>query len=77
MKAITVIALAILLTACQKPPETSKRAGSSFDVEKLFTVDGCTVYRFYDDRTVYFTDCQGATRWTESHGKTSSDVQVN
>lgn len=63
-----IIAVAVL-SGCQKAPESSRTAGQGFNVEKLFTVDGCTVYRFYDDRSVYFTNCNGATQWQQSCGK--------
>lgn len=33
----------------------------SIEVERLFTVDGCTVYRFYDNGTRHFASCPGST----------------
>lgn len=59
-KLILVIVLA--LVACSKRPESTTKAGVDFTVDKLFTVDGCTVYRFGDGgETHYFTNCRGTT----------------
>lgn len=47
----------------------------SYSVRKLFTVDGCDVYRFSDSRYVYFTNCQGSTNWSTNEGKSVSHYQ--
>lgn len=67
----TLIILAVaLLTGCFKPAETSTSAGREFVVDKLFTHEGCTVYRFYDGgNSRYYTNCQGSTTWREGCGK--------
>lgn len=70
----------LLLTACDKvQPETVQRAGVDATVEKLFTVDGCTVYRFYDSGYKrYFTNCKGSVEWRENCGKNCSrSVEVS
>lgn len=71
----TAIVLAVIfaLTGCKKEEEVSKKVGN-FQVYTLFTHDGCTVYRFYDDRAVYYTNCQGTTQYEHSYpnGKTTS-----
>lgn len=67
-----IILSMLLLAGCQKNPESTTHVGNDFKVQKLFEVDGCTVYRFHDDRTVYFTKCDGVrsnTSYTESCGK--------
>lgn len=70
---ILALALAIFaLFGCEKQAEMSQPAGVGFQVDKLFTVDGCTVYRFYDTGRRYFTDCKGSTEWQESCGKNCS-----
>lgn len=60
MKKIIIISIALLaLTACESKQVEEVKASSnqSYPVEKLFTVDGITVYRFRDnDRYVYFTE---------------------
>lgn len=77
MKRVLLSFLAIstvLLVGCQKEPEEAVRNGN-FKVEKLFTTkEGCTVSRFRDDRTVYFTDCRGSTMYEESCGKNCSET---
>lgn len=70
-----ILALALAMFAlfgCEKQAEMSQPAGVGFQVDKLFTVDGCTVYRFDDAGRRYFTDCKGSTEWRESCGKNCS-----
>lgn len=88
MKKIVAIAAAAVilcsLSGCKKPAESSTSVGVEFRVDRLFTHDGCTVYRFYDGgRSRYFAKCDGATtsrvEWNESCGKTCTrpaDVQT-
>ena len=76
MKYILVL-VAVLLTACNKEPEASQAVGIGFKVETLFTVDGCTVYRFSDAGYKYFTNCKGTTSWQENCGKACTrDVNI-
>lgn len=58
MKKIILIALATILISCEKAAQSTKESGN-YKVEFLFEVDGCKIYRFYDGRTVYFSDCRG------------------
>jgi len=60
--AVAVAIGAILfLTACAKRPTGATTPIGEFEVSKLFDVDSCSVYRFYDDgRYRYFTKCVGA-----------------
>lgn len=67
-KIAVILIAAVGLFGCQKQPEVSTHQGN-FNVEKLFTHEGCTVYRFYDDRTVYYTNCQGQANTQYSCGK--------
>ena len=55
----TLIILAVaLLAGCSKQAETSTAVGAEFVVDKLFTHEGCTVYRFYDGGNArYYTNC--------------------
>lgn len=70
MKALIVLTALVALSGCQKQAEATQSAGSGFKVEKLFTVEGCSVYRFTDAlRPIYYTNCSGATHTTESCGK--------
>lgn len=59
-----LIPLLLVLAACPKQgtPVEPSHAADQFDVQKLFTVDGCTVYRFWDSRAHYFTKCVESVR---------------
>lgn len=63
----------LVLAGCMKEgdPVTPKGALDDFDVVHLFSVDGCSVYRFYDGNHHYFTTCRGGTieQHTVSCGK--------
>lgn len=70
MKIAMILAVAVLLLAgCDKDPEAVTQVGSDFKVGRLFTTEGCTVYRFYDGgRNVYFTNSTGSTSSSYSSG---------
>lgn len=75
-----IIMIALVLSACGKiEAESTQQAGIGATVEKLFTVDGCTVYRFNDNGyRRYFTNCKGSTEWRENCGKNCSrDMSVS
>lgn len=62
--------LVLALSGCERPPpEVTRSAGNGYQVARLFTVDGCSVYRFRDGSDRYFTNCSGSTGWTETCGK--------
>lgn len=72
--ACAVAALALAGCYAKTTPEASAQAGVDFKVDRLFTHDGCTVYRFHDGLYGrYFTKCEGSasasTSWVESCGK--------
>lgn len=69
MKTLLAVLAIAVLSGCGKPAETRTAVGREFVVDKLFTHEGCTVYRFYDGGTRYFTNCSGSTSWTEQCGK--------
>lgn len=75
---LAALAALLALAGCGKPAETTSRAGLDFTVDRLFTHDGCSVYRFSDAGSYrYFTNCSGTVEWRESCGKNCSrDVQV-
>jgi hypothetical protein len=59
-----------LLVACGKNGEERKQVNPEFLVDKLFTTEGCTVYRFSDAGSFrYFTNCGGSASWQEGCGK--------
>lgn len=69
MKKLFMLAAMLALIGCEKASEVQVQSGE-FNVERLFTVDGCTAYRFRDSgRAVYYTNCQGSTQSTYSEGK--------
>lgn len=70
MKTLLAILALTVLAGCSKQAETSTAVGAEFVVDKLFTHEGCTVYRFYDGGNArYYTNCQGSTSWTRQCGK--------
>lgn len=73
MKTLLTILALLTLSACGKPAESTTQVGVEFVVHKLFTHEGCTLYRFYDGGYArYYTNCSGSTSWTESCGKNCS-----
>lgn len=75
-KTLSIFLALFLLSACVKREEgEAVTTNSNFKLERLFTHDGCTVYRFYDARYRYFTDCRGSVSWSESCGKNCTSDQ--
>lgn len=70
-----VILLILMLCVCSctkqiEPKETIPIAGSESSVDKLFTVDGCTTYRFYDGGYIhYFVKCSDIVMTTSTHSE--------
>ena len=68
MKKIILLFVSVifLLVSCNDNKGVNVPTSESINeikVEKLFVVDGITVYRFYDGgRTVYFTNKKGVTK---------------
>lgn len=65
--------LIVLLTGCDNPAiETTATDNAKINVDKLFTNDGCTVYRFYDnDYDHYYANCYPGMFGRHSNGKSS------
>lgn len=67
MKRLIFLIFAAALAGCMKDPEAVTHAGvGGFEVGRLFTHEGCTVYRFYDGGSArYFANCNGSaeTSW--------------
>ena len=71
-RSLIVAAAVLALTACERRAEVSSHAGTDFQVDRLFTHEGCTVYRFEDGgRNRYYANCSGkaTTSWAENCGK--------
>lgn len=76
-KHLSIFIYLLLLSGCGHPEEAVVgTTNSSFKLERLFTHDGCTVYRFFDMSYRYFTDCRGSVSWEESCGKNCTDEQA-
>lgn len=71
MKRRLLIAALLALAGCERARhESTATVGNGAEVSRLFTHDGCTVYRFFDrGQYRYFTNCSGSTMSVASHGK--------
>lgn len=49
-------------------PKEEVKTDNGWQVEKIFEVDGCKVYRFYSYGAHYFTNCSGSTMTTKEVG---------
>lgn len=75
--AITITFGALTLVGCNGEAETVQQTGD-FRVGRLFTIDGCTAYRFNDGgRNVYFTNCPGVTDQEYRIGKSTHQRQAS
>lgn len=80
-KILLAMALGLALASCAKPgtgvPVQDVVGDANFNVQKLFTTDGCTVYRFFDNgNSHYFTNCTSTvSQHTESCGKNCTTVK--
>lgn len=72
MKQLIIIAFLLVLFGCIKESQSkSTPSNTAFEIELLFEHDGCKVYRFYDGRYVYYTDCRGTTQQEYKSGKST------
>lgn len=79
MKTILFILLCLFLFSCEgkKPQEKFNTTNPNYQVELLFEVDSCKVYRFCDGRYYYFVNCKGAVMWEENNnGKNKQDFNI-
>ena len=69
------LALASLPGCSKDPVGVSATDNRDMRVERMFTHEGCSVYRFYDDGAHYFADCRGSVIQREHRmcGKTTCD----
>lgn len=76
-----ILAIALALAGCggKAAPVKVENTLDTFEVGKLFDVEGCTVYRFRDaGRYHYFASCPGTTINTHgSNDKTHSRFDDN
>ncbi len=73
-----VLASLTLFMACRKPAkENISTNNSNFQVELLFEVDSCKVYRFMDSGVWhYFTTCQGSVGHVDKHGDHTIETTI-
>ena len=78
MKKILIIFSFLLLVSCKNEAlEKKQTTNDEFNVELLFEVDGCKVYRFQDaSRNRYFTNCKGSVSWKQQEGKVDYDLNI-
>ena len=78
-----LILIALIFAGCgqeSQPQKEVETTNETYQVELLFEVDGCKVYRFLDGGYYrYFTTCKGAVSWstTEPSGKTTKTTHHN
>lgn len=60
MNKFVIALICLVLVACTEPAESTVASSNpNISVEKLLTVDGCTVYRFQDSGlNRYFSNCK-------------------
>ena len=65
----TALCVAVLAACGKRAEGVAATSNDRFNVERLFTTDGCTVYRFEDHGHYrYFARCEGGvshTAWQE------------
>ena len=83
-KIMLSLAALAMVAGCNKPAESVAHTEGGFTVERLFTHEGCAVFRFEDGgRNRYFTRCDGiaaqsTTTWQESCGKSCTrEIEVS
>ena len=73
MKKLIIVLTMVLITGCIQPAEsTANSSNTNFQVEKLFTTDGITVYRFYDAGHYRYFTSKGETTYQLGCGKNCS-----
>jgi hypothetical protein len=76
--AALVLLVLLMAIAPREAKEKVATNNKNFEVELLFEVDGCKVYRFCDaGRDVYFVNCQGSTSWEDRRGKSTEEIEVS
>lgn len=79
MKKLTLLFGLSFLLSCEGEAESVTQSGNpDYKIEFLFEHDGCKIYRFYDGRYIYWTDCKGKTEqnFSESSGKSTHPVYI-
>jgi hypothetical protein len=66
MKTLIILSL-LIMAGCMKPSKETVQI-ESFKVEFLFEHEGCKMYRFFDGRTVYWSNCSGLVSLDHQNG---------
>lgn len=74
IKTLAIVIAALLLSGCDDPvkPESTTTVGNGVNLQTLFVKDGCTMYKFEDNRRkIYWANCPGEvhSRWSSTNGK--------
>lgn len=65
---IILLVTCLLFISCKKEAKSTEQTSNpKFQAELLFEHDGVKVYRFYDGRSIYYTDCRGKTSYTQEY----------
>ncbi len=72
-KILGLLLVSLFLVSCVKDAEHSQQRGN-YNVEFLFQHDNCKVYRFYDSRYIYYTDCGCGSSTITTHREGKTDV---
>ena len=80
-KRVLAVLSLLVVAGCDRPPLESRVSSNPlYQVDKLFSHDGCTIYRFRDGlHNIYYAVCQDGkvqTSWNQSAGKTSYPTGV-
>lgn len=62
-----IIPLVALVGCGKEPTKILSTDNDEFKVAQLFTIGDCTVYRFNDGRSIYFSDCRGSVSSQERY----------
>jgi hypothetical protein len=78
MKKILFLGLiSVLFLSCRREGiEELKTDNANYNVELLFEVDGCKVYRFWDEGYKFFTTCDGSVSHKKINGKHRKNLEI-
>ena len=77
MKKLIIIALLFASCDDRQPQKDVETSNNDYQIQLLFEIDGCKVYRFFDrGSTRYFTNCKGNVTWETSNGKSTQQHSI-
>jgi len=63
------VALTVFSSCVSDPIKTEVTQSNNIKLELLFEKNGCKMYRFKDERYVYWSDCSGRTEYINRQGR--------